>query len=162
MIAVRTMDPAPLGTPERWMPASIAGAAIILDGADCWVARRQGVRLRRALRHGSRRVCDISPFDCGREGRDGTVSGPNDRRDAAIFTSRSGGCCRPCAGRCRLAARRRERSTSLRASRCSSPSPPRHPGAAESCALALGLLAFSCAADIVMLLSIPPNWVGRG
>ena len=31
-----------------------------------------------------------------------------------------------------------------------------------SYALALVLLAFSCAADIVMLLSISPNWVRRG
>jgi hypothetical protein len=34
--------------------------------------------------------------------------------------------------------------------------------AAGSCALVLGLLAFSCAADIVILLPILPNRVGRG
>jgi hypothetical protein len=43
LIAVRTIGPAPLGTAERWMLAAIARAAIMLDGADCWAARRQGL-----------------------------------------------------------------------------------------------------------------------
>jgi hypothetical protein len=34
LIAVRTVDPAPLGTPERWMLAAVASAVIMLDGAD--------------------------------------------------------------------------------------------------------------------------------
>jgi hypothetical protein len=51
------------------------------------------------------------------------------------------------------------RSIALLFALASAPSPG---WAAGSCALALGLLAFSSAADIVMLLSIPPNWAGRG
>jgi hypothetical protein len=43
MIAVRTIGPAPLSTPEEWMLAAVASAAIMLDGADCWAARRQGL-----------------------------------------------------------------------------------------------------------------------
>jgi phosphatidylglycerophosphate synthase len=41
LIAARAIDPAPLGTPERWLLAVIAGAALLLDGADGWAARRQ-------------------------------------------------------------------------------------------------------------------------
>jgi hypothetical protein len=43
LIAVRAIGPAPHGTPERWILATIASATIILDGADCWTARRQGL-----------------------------------------------------------------------------------------------------------------------
>jgi phosphatidylglycerophosphate synthase len=41
LIAARAIDPAPLGAPERWLLVAIAGAALLLDGADGWAARRQ-------------------------------------------------------------------------------------------------------------------------
>jgi len=41
LIAARTIDPDPLGTPERWLLAAVAGTALLLDGADGWAARRQ-------------------------------------------------------------------------------------------------------------------------
>src|SRR5438876_4072504 len=43
LIAVRAIDPAPLGEAERWVLGAIAGAALLLDGADGWAARRQGL-----------------------------------------------------------------------------------------------------------------------
>ena len=43
LIAARAIEPAPLGAPERWLLAAIAGAALMLDGADGWAARRQGL-----------------------------------------------------------------------------------------------------------------------
>jgi phosphatidylglycerophosphate synthase len=43
LIAARAVDPDPLGAPERWLLAAIALAALLLDGADGWAARRQGL-----------------------------------------------------------------------------------------------------------------------
>jgi phosphatidylglycerophosphate synthase len=41
LIAARAIEPTPLGDPQRWLLAGIAGAALLLDGADGWAARRQ-------------------------------------------------------------------------------------------------------------------------
>jgi phosphatidylglycerophosphate synthase len=43
LIASRAFDPATLGTAEQWMIVALAGAALLLDGADGWAARRQGL-----------------------------------------------------------------------------------------------------------------------
>jgi phosphatidylglycerophosphate synthase len=43
LIAARAVEPAPLGALERWLLAAIAIAALMLDGADGWAARRQGL-----------------------------------------------------------------------------------------------------------------------
>jgi phosphatidylglycerophosphate synthase len=43
LIAARAIETAPFGTPERWLLTAIAGAALMLDGADGWAARRQGL-----------------------------------------------------------------------------------------------------------------------
>jgi phosphatidylglycerophosphate synthase len=43
LIAVRAIEPTSLGAPERWLVVAIAGAALMLDGADGWAARRQGL-----------------------------------------------------------------------------------------------------------------------
>jgi phosphatidylglycerophosphate synthase len=43
LIAARAIEPAPLDAVERWLLAAIAGAALMLDGADGWAARRQGL-----------------------------------------------------------------------------------------------------------------------
>src|SRR5262245_823942 len=41
LIAARAIDPNPFGAPERWLLSAIAGAALLLDAADGWAARRQ-------------------------------------------------------------------------------------------------------------------------
>ena len=43
VIAARAIDPAPIGVAERWLLAAVAAAALMLDGADGWAARRQGL-----------------------------------------------------------------------------------------------------------------------
>jgi phosphatidylglycerophosphate synthase len=43
LIAARAIEPVELGTSERWLLAAIAGAGLLLDGADGWAARRQGL-----------------------------------------------------------------------------------------------------------------------
>ena len=43
LIACRAFDPAPLSAIERWALAAFAGIALLLDGADGWAARRQGL-----------------------------------------------------------------------------------------------------------------------
>ena len=43
VIAARAIEPAPLAATERWLLAAAAGAALMLDGADGWAARRQGL-----------------------------------------------------------------------------------------------------------------------
>jgi phosphatidylglycerophosphate synthase len=43
LIAGRALDPAPLGSTERWVLAAFGGIALLLDGADGWAARRQGM-----------------------------------------------------------------------------------------------------------------------
>jgi phosphatidylglycerophosphate synthase len=43
LIASRALDPAPLDSTERWALAGLAAVALLLDGADGWAARRQGL-----------------------------------------------------------------------------------------------------------------------
>ena len=43
LIAARALEPASLGENERWLLAAIAGAGLLLDGADGWAARREGL-----------------------------------------------------------------------------------------------------------------------
>ncbi|MGC2198755.1 MAG: CDP-alcohol phosphatidyltransferase family protein [Stellaceae bacterium] len=43
VIAARALEPAPLGEHERWLLAAIAGTGLVLDGADGWAARREGL-----------------------------------------------------------------------------------------------------------------------
>jgi phosphatidylglycerophosphate synthase len=43
LIASRALDPATLGTAEQWMVVALAGGALLLDGTDGWAARRQGL-----------------------------------------------------------------------------------------------------------------------
>ena len=58
LIASRAMDPAPLGTAERWVLVALAGAALLLDGTDGWAARRQGL----ASAFGARFDMEIDAF----------------------------------------------------------------------------------------------------
>ena len=43
LIAARAIDPEPLGVADRWLLGAVAAAALLLDGADGWAARRQGL-----------------------------------------------------------------------------------------------------------------------
>ena len=43
LIAARAIEPASIGRPERWLLAALAAGALMLDGADGWAARRQGL-----------------------------------------------------------------------------------------------------------------------
>jgi phosphatidylglycerophosphate synthase len=58
LIAARAIDPDPLGAPERWLLAVIASAALLLDGADGWAARRQ----RLASAFGARFDMEVDAF----------------------------------------------------------------------------------------------------
>src|SRR5271166_1503021 len=42
-IGISAIDPAPFGDADRWVLAAGAAAALLLDGADGWAARRQGL-----------------------------------------------------------------------------------------------------------------------
>jgi hypothetical protein len=147
------------------MPASIAGAAIILDGTDCWATRRQGL----ASAFGARFDMEVDAFAISVLAIAVVKAATVPFRvlamgnDAAIFTRGrvdAGGTAPAVAGLQPADTSGRPHSEHRAALR---PRLRDIPGwAAESSALALGRLAFSCAADIVMLLSIPPNWVGRG
>ena len=93
--------------------------AIMLDGADCWAARRQGLA-----------SASGAGFDMIAVAKAATVPFRIPAIAAIPLTLPRGGM--DAAGRARAAAdlqRRRERSPSLRESRCSSPSPQRHPPA---------------------------------
>jgi phosphatidylglycerophosphate synthase len=43
LIAARAMEPASLADPERWLLAAVGAAGLMLDGVDGWAARRQGL-----------------------------------------------------------------------------------------------------------------------
>src|SRR5712671_528303 len=58
LIAARAIDSAPLGGRERWLLAAIAGTALLLDGADGWAARRQ----RLASAFGARFDMEVDAF----------------------------------------------------------------------------------------------------
>ena len=58
LIASRAIDPAPLGTAERWMLVAVAAAGLLLDGTDGWAARRQGL----ASAFGARFDMEIDAF----------------------------------------------------------------------------------------------------
>jgi phosphatidylglycerophosphate synthase len=163
LIASRAIDPAPLGTAERWVLVALAGAALLLDGTDGWAARRQGL----ASAFGARFDMEIDAFAIA-------------VLAITVVTAASG----PCwvlaigamrylylgAGRvfpvlrrpppaCAFADRRRKtiavaQSLALLCSLAPATPPS---WAAATCALALGLLTYSFAADIVMLLFAKPH-----
>jgi len=162
LIASRALDPAPLGAKERWILVFVAGAALLLDGTDGWAARRQGL----ASAFGARFDMETDAFAI-----------------AVLAVTAVKAACVPCwvlaigamrylnlgAGRvfpvlrgpppaCAFADRRRKaiavvQSLALLGSLAPA-TPPRW--AVTACAVALGLLAYSFAADIVMLLFAEP------
>ena len=161
LIAGRALDPAPLGPAECWMLVALASAALLLDGTDGWAARRQGL----ASVFGARFDMEIDAFAIA---------------VLAIMAVKAGAV--PCwvlvigamrylylgAGRlfpvlrrpppaCAFADRRRKaiavvQSLALLCSLAPATPPSR---AVATCALALGLLSYSFAADIVMQARAP-------
>ena len=163
LIASRTLDPAPFGTSERWMLVALAGCALLLDGTDGWAARRQGL----ASAFGARFDMEVDAFAIAVLAVTAVKSGAVPCWVLAIGAMRY---LYLCAGRrfpvlrrpppARAFADRRRKTIAVVQSLallCGlAPSTP--PGwVAAVCALALGLLTYSFAADIVILLSAEPH-----
>ena len=163
LIAARAIEPAPLGAPERWLLAAIAAAALMLDGADGWAARRQGL----ASAFGARFDLEVDAFAI-------LVLAITVVKAQAVpcWVLAIGGMRylylaaalafpllrRPLPPR-RIADRRRKTIAVVQSIGLTiALVPATLPGlAAFSCAAALGLLAYSFAADIVILLSTRPH-----
>jgi phosphatidylglycerophosphate synthase len=163
LIAARAIEPAPLGMPERWLLAAIAVAALMLDGADGWAARRQGL----ASAFGARFDMEVDAFAI-------LVLAITVVKAQAVpcWVLAIGGMRyiylaatlvfpllrRPMPPR-RIADRRRKtiaviQSVALLIALAPATSPS---WAAAICATALGLLAYSFAADSVRLVSARPH-----
>jgi phosphatidylglycerophosphate synthase len=162
LIAGRALDPAPLGTAERWTLVALAGAALLLDGTDGWAARRQGL----ASDFGARFDMGIDAFAIAVLAITAVKAGAvpcwvlaiGAMRYLYVGAGRLFPVLRRPPPRCVFADRRRKTIAVMQslALLCAlAPATP--PGrAAAACALALGLLVYSFAADIVMLLSTRP------
>jgi phosphatidylglycerophosphate synthase len=163
LIAARAIESAPLGEPERWLLAAIAVAALMLDGADGWAARRQGL----ASAFGARFDMEVDAFAI-------LVLAITVAKAQAV----------PCWVLAIGAMRYFYLAAALAFPLLRRPLPPHRIAdlrrktiavvqsvgltialvpatladwAAVTCAAALGLLAYSFAADIVILLSIRPH-----
>jgi phosphatidylglycerophosphate synthase len=163
LIAARAIEPAPLGMPERWLLAAIAVAALMLDGADGWAARRQGL----ASAFGARFDMEVDAFAI-------LVLAITVVKAQAVpcWVLAIGGMRyiylaatlvfpllrRPLPAR-RIADRRRKTIAVIQSVGLTiALAPATLAGwAAVTCAAALGLLAYSFAADIVILLSTRPH-----
>jgi phosphatidylglycerophosphate synthase len=163
LIAARTVDLDPLGAPERWVLAAIAGAALLLDGADGWAARRE----RLASDFGARFDMEVDAFAI-------LVLAATIVKAAAVpcwvlaigamrYLYLAAGWFMPFLQRpllpCRFADRRRKTIAVIQSVALLIALMPATPPiwAAAVCAVALGLLSYSFAADIVMLWSARPH-----
>jgi phosphatidylglycerophosphate synthase len=157
LIAGRALDPAPLGTAERWTLVALAGAALLLDGTDGWAARRQGL----ASAFGARFDMEIDAFAIAVLAITAVKAGAVPCWVLAIGAMRylyvGAGRLFPVLRRppppCAFADRRRKavavvQSVALLCSLAPTTAPS---WAAAVCALALVMLAYSFTADIVML-----------
>ena len=163
LIAARAIEPAPLGAPERWLLVAIAGAALMLDGADGWAARRQGL----ASAFGARFDLEVDAFAI-------LVLAITVVKAQAVpcWVLAIGGMRyiylaaalafpllrRPLPPR-RIADRRRKTIAVVQSVGLTIALVPVTVAdwAAAACAAALGLLTYSFAADIVILLSTRPH-----
>jgi phosphatidylglycerophosphate synthase len=163
LIAARAVEPGPLEAPERWLLAAIAAAALMLDGADGWAARRQGL----ASAFGARFDMEVDAFAI-------LVLAITVVKAQAV----------PCWVLAIGGMRYLHLAAALAFPLLRRPLPPRRIAdlrrktiaviqsvglvialvpatlagwAAVTCAVALGLLAYSFAADIVILLSTRPH-----
>ena len=163
LIASRAIDPAPLGARERWLLAAIAGATLLLDGADGWAARRQ----RLASAFGARFDMEVDAFAILVLAITVVKAAAVPYWVLAIGAMRylylaavrvSPPLRRPLPPRPVADQRRKTIAVVQSVALLIALAPATSPGwAAATCALALGLLAYSFAADIVMLLSTRPH-----
>jgi phosphatidylglycerophosphate synthase len=159
VIAGRALDPAPFGTAERWILVAVAGTALLLDGTDGWAARRQ--RLGSAF--GARFDMEVDAFAIAVLAVTAVKTASVPCWVLAIGAMRyfyvAAGRVLPALLRpppLRAVADRRRKTIAVVQSVAliaafAPPTPPHW--AAAICALALGLLIYSFAADIVVQLS---------
>jgi phosphatidylglycerophosphate synthase len=163
LIAGRALDPTPLGTMEQWILVALAGAALLLDGTDGWAARRQGL----ASAFGARFDMEIDAFAIAVLAITvvKAASGPcwvlviGAMRYLYLGAARVFPVLRRPPPAHAFADRRRKAIAVVQslALLCSlAPATPPS-WAAATCALALGLLTYSFAADIVMQLFTRPH-----
>jgi phosphatidylglycerophosphate synthase len=159
LITARAIDPAPIGEAERWLLAAVAAAALMLDGADGWAARRQGL----ASAFGARFDMEVDAFAilvlAITAIRAHAVPGWVLAIGAMRYLYLAAALVLPLLRRPlpprSIADRRRKtiavvQSVALTAALVPATSPA---GAAGICAAALAFLAYSFAADVVILLS---------
>ena len=158
LIAGRALDPDPLGTAERWTLVALAGAALLLDGTDGWAARRQGL----ASAFGARFDMEIDAFAIAVLAITAVKAGAvpcwvlaiGAMRYLYVGAGRLFPVLRPTPPARAFADRRRKAiavAQSLALLGSLVPATPRS-WAAVGCALALSLLVYSFAADMVMQL----------
>jgi phosphatidylglycerophosphate synthase len=165
LIASRALDPAPLGATERWALAALAAAALLLDGADGWAARRQGL----ASAFGARFDMETDAFAIAVLAVTAVKAALVPSWVLAIGAMRylylAAGCLMPVLRvplpACRFADRRRKSIAVVQSLALLVALPPAtSPGwAAAGCGLALGLLVYSFAADIAMQHRHRTAWV---
>jgi phosphatidylglycerophosphate synthase len=158
LIASRALDPAPLGSTERWVLAVLAGIALLLDGADGWAARRQGL----ASAFGARFDMETDAFAIAvlavmvvkASAAPPWVLAIGAMRYLYLAAGRLFPILRLPPPACPFADRRRKSIAVVQSLALIAALPPATPTgwAAAACALALGLLVYSFAADIAMQL----------
>ena len=166
LIACRALDPAPLGGGERWVLAALAGAALLLDGADGWAARRQGL----ASAFGARFDLEVDAFAIlalavivlRADAAPVWVLGIGAMRYLYLAVAQVSPPLRRALPATGTAERRRKTIAVIQSVALIFALVPAAPApwAAAACAAALGLLTYSFAADIVMLLSVDADRVG--
>jgi len=167
LIASRALDPAPFGTSERWMLVALAGCALLLDGTDGWAARRQGL----ASAFGARFDMEIDAFAIAvlaiiavkAASAPCWVLAIGAMRYLYLGAGRPFPVLRRTPPARAFADRRRKTIAVVQSLALLCALAPSTPSgwAAAVCALALGLLTYSFAADIVMLLSAKPHRISR-
>jgi phosphatidylglycerophosphate synthase len=156
LIAGRALDAAPIDIKERWIIVCLAGAALLLDGADGWAARRQGL----ASAFGARFDMETDAFAIAvlalTVARAGSVPCWVLAIGAMRYLYLGAGYLLPLlrvpAPASAFADRRRKTIAVVQSlALLVALAPATSPGWAEAaCALALGLLGYSFAADIAM------------
>jgi len=159
LIASRALDPVPLGSTERWALAALAGVALLLDGADGWAARRQGL----ASAFGARFDMETDAFAIAvlavavvnAATVPPWVLAIGAMRYLYLVAGYWFPILRAPLPACAFADRRRKTIAVVQSLALIAALPPATPTgwAAAACMLALGLLVYSFAADIAMLLA---------